>query len=108
MGKNNIESFNKDSLRVVREGLKEMLQKESYYTGTNCTGLCGWASCISSPFNFESTAAYIKQNRPSKYSSLDAYLHRNSVWYWEPHKIKPRIKWLKKHIAILDKQLGYK
>jgi hypothetical protein len=41
---------------------------------------------------------YIRKNRPSKFSSIDAFECRNSNYYWKIRDINPRIKWLKKHI----------
>ena len=43
---------------------------------------------------------YIRSHRPSKYSSFDAFHNRDSAWYWTDGKLKPRVKWLKKHIKI--------
>ncbi len=44
---------------------------------------------------------YIIKNRPSKFSSINAFMYRNDNYYWEKTDITPRIKWLKKHIAKL-------
>lgn len=44
---------------------------------------------------------YIKNNRPSIFSSFDAFYCKvivNSNYYWSNGKIEPRIKWLNKHI----------
>jgi len=43
---------------------------------------------------------YIQNNRPNKYSSFNAYIHKNEGHYWTPGKISYRIKWLKKHIKL--------
>lgn len=45
---------------------------------------------------------YIDVNRPSIFSSIDAFIHCNNVFYWTPGDIKPRIKWIKKHIKKLE------
>lgn len=43
---------------------------------------------------------YIENNRPSKYSSLNAFINRNENYYWTIGDKKHRIKWLKKHIKL--------
>jgi hypothetical protein len=45
---------------------------------------------------------YIKNNRPSALSSIDALLAVNSLYHWPKYKVKPRAKWLKKHIKKLS------
>jgi len=44
---------------------------------------------------------HIEENRPSKYSSINAFRSRNTWFYWPPEKINPRIKWIKKQIEKL-------
>lgn len=46
---------------------------------------------------------YINSHRPSKFSSINAYIHRNDTYFWTKGDIKPRIKWLKKHIKLNSK-----
>ena len=45
---------------------------------------------------------YINSNRPNKFSSIDAFLHRDSAYYWWPGRKSPRIKWIKQHIKKLS------
>ena len=45
---------------------------------------------------------YIKNNRPSPFSSLNALWCSNSRWYWTSGSVKHRIKWLKHHIKKLS------
>ncbi len=45
---------------------------------------------------------YIKNNRPCMFSSIYALLSANSRYYWVAGEIKPRVKWLKKHIQKLS------
>jgi hypothetical protein len=45
---------------------------------------------------------YIKNNRPSKFSSLNALWCSNTRWYWTRGTVKHRIKWLKHHIKKLS------
>jgi hypothetical protein len=46
--------------------------------------------------------AYIKNNRPSKFSSWNAFRKRYSLWYWTSGKVEYRIKWLQHHIKKLS------
>lgn len=41
---------------------------------------------------------YINANRPSMFSSLDAFRHRKEIYFWTKGRIYPRYRWLKKHI----------
>lgn len=43
---------------------------------------------------------YIEKNRPSRFSSWDAFVHSGTVYYWSSGKTNPRIKWLIKHIKL--------
>ncbi len=45
---------------------------------------------------------YISKNRPSKYSSIGAFISRKSTYYWPKWDMKPRIKWLDHHIKKLS------
>lgn len=44
---------------------------------------------------------YIRENRPSKYSSFSAFTNRHSNFYWKVGEKAPRIKWLEKEIKFL-------
>ena len=43
---------------------------------------------------------YIRENRPSKYSSIAAFKSRKNSFYWPKGEIKYRLSWLRKHIEI--------
>lgn len=43
-------------------------------------------------------AHYIHKNRPSIFSSWDAFKNRNSLYFWTRYNAEPRIKWIKKHL----------
>ena len=47
---------------------------------------------------------YIDHNRPSKFSSIDAFKNRGSLFYWERGAKEPRIKWLKNHIKKIHEK----
>ena len=88
--------------RTTKELLQLMLEHQDLFR----LGLCRWRvalrGCkIITQEEALKLATYIDKNRPSKYSSIDAFRRRNDIFYWEPREIKPRIKWLKKHIARL-------
>lgn len=77
-----------------------MLDNKQLFGG----GLCSWIGVlfyddIINEDEYNKLTIYIQENRPSKYSSFQAYERRNSAFYWHFGNIKPRIKWLKKHIA---------
>lgn len=46
---------------------------------------------------------YIKTNRPSKFSSWNAFWNCNNLFYWTPGDVEHRVKWLNKHIKKLSK-----
>lgn len=46
---------------------------------------------------------YIRDNRPSKFSSWNAFWNRNKLFYWTRGNVKHRVKWLNKHIKKLSK-----
>ena len=69
-------------------------------------GLCCWTSSLYRKGlitlkEYDLISVYIYYNRPSKYSSLSAYINRNAGYYWKKDNIKPRLKWIKKQIEKL-------
>ncbi|MEY2702604.1 MAG: hypothetical protein RLY43_1240 [Bacteroidota bacterium] len=92
-------------MRNIKELLELMLENQDCF----CSGgLCGWASelCLARIITCEEyhfLGEYISHNRPHKWSSYDAFKHRHEVFYWTPYNIKPRIKWIKKHIKLNSK-----
>jgi hypothetical protein len=88
--------------RSIKELLQIMLKKQDYFGN----GLCRWADNLYRNYfiNYKERKIirnYIDNNRPSMFSSIDAFKYRTDGYYWEPENIKPRIKWLKKHISKL-------
>ncbi len=88
--------------RTIKELLQLMLEHQELFIN----GLCHWKYKlhIKSLITFEEAmllADFINKNRPSKYSSLDAFKYRNKMSFWKPDDLKPRIKWIKKHIERL-------
>jgi hypothetical protein len=85
--------------RSIKELLEITLENQQYFT----KGLCQWVKLlhIVQLINIEEhtmLANYIDDNTPSVYSSIDRFKHRNSDYWWKSGDIKPRIKWIKKHI----------
>ena len=46
---------------------------------------------------------YIRYNRPSMFSSWNAFWNCGSRVYWSPDNVEHRVKWLNKHIKKLSK-----
>lgn len=87
-------------MRTIKELLQLMLDNKELFD----VGLCFWVDSLETvqlinEEEYDELHHYIRRNRPSMFSSLDAFKHRNTAFYWERDDIKPRIKWLKKHIA---------
>jgi len=85
--------------RSIKELLELTLENEQYFVG----GLCGWFENLyrSHLIVFEEwnkLQNYADNNKPSIYSSVDRFIHRNTTYWWKRGDIKPRIKWIKKHI----------
>ena len=90
-------------MRSIKELLELMLSQKQLYR----SGLCRWVQDIYSKdiISWEESEAlllYIRTNRPSAFSSISAFKRRNSTFYWELRDIKPRLKWLEKHIKKLN------
>lgn len=90
--------------RPIKELLQLMLENQKLFIN----GLCSWKAnlYLEDVINMEESIAlaiFIDNNKPSKYSSFAAYKHRNARdgYYWQADNIKPRVKWLKKHISRL-------
>ena len=81
--------------RDIKALLHLMLNKQDLFQ----SGLCSWASGL--PISYEewrNLKKYIKENRPSMFSSTDAFLHTFDCYYWKVGDIEPRLEWIKKHI----------
>jgi hypothetical protein len=90
--------------RNIKKLLELMLRNQNCFSG----GLCRWTTImwkykIISDLELNTLRLYIQENRPSKFSSIDAWNYRNHEYYWKSYNIKPRIKWIKRHIKKLSK-----
>ncbi len=89
-------------MRTIKELLQLMLNTPDNFDDD---GLCMW-SCnlwcqdLITSDEYELVKDYIYSNRPSKYSSFDAFRHSDTRYFWKKGNIQPRIKWLKKHIQL--------
>ena len=87
-------------MRTIKELLEGLLENKNLFR----VGLCQWSSDLrwsEIRINDEECKLlleYIREHRPSRFSSIDAFKHRKKNFYWQPKDIKPRIEWLKKHI----------
>jgi hypothetical protein len=90
----------KEKERPIKELLQVMLDNQHLFG----EGLCRWKdrlyywNDLITKKEHDKLGVYIHENRPSKFSSIDAFLSRDSAYYWKCDDIKPRIKWLKKHL----------
>ena len=90
--------------RSVKELLEVMLNNKKLFAG----GLCSWVWFLYyyDVINLEEYMrldVYIQENRPSIFSSKDAFKHMTSLFYWKKGNIEPRIEWINKHIKKLSK-----
>jgi hypothetical protein len=88
-------------MRTIKELLQLMLDNQQYFQA----GLCYWsnnlyANGLINMREWVLLKKYIKVNRPSAFSSINALMHRNSAYFWEPENIKYRVQWLEKHIKL--------
>jgi hypothetical protein len=88
-------------MRTIKELLELLLNNQHLFNN----GLCLWVNhlyCFNLISHKESKIMknYIERNRPSMFSSIDAFTQVGSEYYWERGNIKPRIKWIKKHIKL--------
>lgn len=91
-------------MRSTKELLEVMLNNQKEFR----SGLCQWSKSLhySDIITCEEAIeliSFIEANRPSKYSSLSAYIYRNRGYYWEQGVIKHRVKWIKQQIKLLSK-----
>jgi hypothetical protein len=93
--------------RSIKELLELMLHNEPLFSTSLGEGLCAWAEGLyfselipESEMNF--LLDYIRDNRPSQFSSWNTFKTRRKApyYYWESGDIRPRIKWIEKHIKI--------
>ena len=94
-------------MRSIKELLEVMLDNKDFFR----SGLCQWSSSLYARDVITSDELrilkeYIRSNRPPFYENFALFVHtifeRNypeSHYYWKDGEIKPRLKWIQKHIA---------
>jgi len=87
--------------RSIKELLEIALENEECFN--NEGGLCGWFSmlCRFQLIDYKEMIIlinYAKANKPSIFTSIYRFIHRNNGFWWKKGDITPRIKWIKKHI----------
>ena len=94
--------------------LLELLKIVSYHPEHFRSGLCQWIDALEihriiSRKEARKLLEYVKNNRPSMFSHINAFYHKmyGSLFYWEKGILSYRLKWLDKHIKI-QKQLNSK
>jgi hypothetical protein len=90
-------------VRTIKELLELMLQHQDKFEN----GLCHWVYKLELYYlitadEYGLLIKYIKNNRPSLFSSLDAFKQwfYLEAFYWEDGKIEPRLEWINKHIKL--------
>lgn len=85
-----------------------ILVLKEYDLGRNRDGLC-YTVCNmedTGVINFDEYGKlmnYIEDNRPYSFFSFRNLFGTDSAFYWERGLVKPRVKWLKKHIKLTSK-----
>lgn len=87
-------------MRDTKELLQVMLEHQDLFV----SGLCEWTNHLYRRGRITYDEAdelkiYINKHRPSMFSSIDAFKHRNKDYFWTWGDITPRIKWIEKHLA---------
>ena len=90
--------------RTIAELLELMIENQDYFY----QGLCVWArqmfhAKLMSSDECNILYDYIQANRPSAFSSWDAFKHRKKRFYWTIDEIHPRIEWINQHFNKLTK-----
>jgi hypothetical protein len=88
-------------MRTIKELLQVMLDNQDLFE----TGLCYWVSNLYFSDKIDAIERrllinYIRDNKPSMFSSIDAFKNRNKDYYWTKENITPRIKWINKNLKL--------
>lgn len=102
--KPNMKKYTHEQKKEIKKVFQLMLNNQHLFD----LGLCAWLcelltrSIITNKQCYFVLKEYIEHNRVSKFSSFEAFINRNSGFWWEIGNIKPRIKWLKQQIKKLE------
>ena len=86
-------------IRSIEDLLYVMYNNQSFFSRS----LCEWVLDLSiyeliNRDERNELLNYIKNNKPSRFSSLSSLKSIHTNFYWVAGEIEPRLKWLKKHI----------
>ena len=99
-------------MKTKKELLQLLLNYIVNYNSVDDYEICGLCSTTYDLFmdrlidrdEFGTIIDYIKENRPNNLRTIaNSITILHISYYWKKGKIKPRIKWLKKHINKLSK-----
>lgn len=88
-------------MRSIKELLELMPKNKALFR----YGLCTWVIDLKHSDHITKQEkwkllAYIAANRPSKWSSINAFIASGTVLYWPVSNSQPRVRWIKKHIKL--------
>lgn len=96
--------YTTEDLHNLKSDFSLILQNEYWFR----TGLCEWIHNIygsKNKFkNINLLERYLKSNRPITLNRL----FTPSVYWWKKGDIVPRVKWIKKQIKLIDKELDFR
>jgi hypothetical protein len=96
----------KGKVRSIRELLTIMRDREQLFNDNKCSELCYFTTVLLrygfiGPIEHDILIGYIRNHRPMKGIHCDKEgLLRNSGWYWESYKWKPRKAWLDSRLKL--------
>lgn len=105
MSKNNFLSFTTNDLLDIKAVFEELLENKHHFS----TGLCRWIYDVKwkNYTKYDLALSYITQNKPKSFLlTLKRCFFGNSAYFWTPGEIKPRIKFIKKHIKLIEDEIA--
>jgi len=109
MKKNNFLYFTTNNLLDIKAVFEELLENKGCFEN----GLCYWIhtvkyrNSVCKDYNKYYVAEnFVLQNRPKSFlRTLKRRFFGGSSYFWTKDKIKPRIKFIKKHIKLIENEL---
>lgn len=94
--------INASDLTIVKNTLRLMLDNKQHFDQGMCRWLLTtWAHTRLSSEDRIITYKYIQSNRPL----LTGIRYYFTAFWWRAGDITPRIKWMEKHISLIEKEL---
>lgn len=96
-----------ESKRPIVELLVILKQKEHLFE----LGICGWVHRlheykIINSEELDSLLEYVWENDPRWLTNLLGITKKGKGFYWQSEEIKPRLKWIDRHINKLGKRVN--